>query len=210
MSALGLRTSFSTRLCNLTLILASGSSIRRKMLEDAGVEFEVVRPNVDEDAYKGSDETDLEDIATNLAEAKAVSVSRDRLGDWVIGSDSVIAVDGRQFNKPGSRDEAAEHLRFFSGKRMSLVSAVVLARDGAVNWGRFGRAELDVRELSEEFIQSYLDAEWPEVANTVGVFRMEGRGVQLFETIAGGHFTILGMPLLPVLNQLRKRGLLQS
>ena len=194
----------------MTLILSSGSSIRRKMLEDAGVEFEVVRPDIDEDSYKGGDEADLEDIATNLAEAKAVSVSRDRPGDWVIGSDSVVAVDGRQFNKPASRDEAAEHLRFFSGKRMSLVSAVVLARDGAVSWGRFGRAELDVRELSEEFIQSYLDAEWPEVANTVGVFRMEGRGVQLFETIAGGHFTILGMPLLPVLNQLRKRGLLQS
>ena len=193
----------------MTLILASGSSIRRKMLEDAGVEFEVVRPDIDEAPYKEG-KPDLEVSGPSHAEAKAVSVSRDRPGDWVIGSDSVIAVDDRLFDKPSSRGEAADHLRFFSEKRMTLLSAVVLARDGSVEWGRFGRAELDVRELSEDFIQSYLEAEWPEVGNTVGVFRMEGRGVQLFETIAGGHFTILGMPLLPVLNQLRKRGLLQS
>ena len=128
----------------------------------------------------------------------------------MIGSDSVVAVEGQLFSKPASREEAAEHLRFFSGKKMLLVSAVALARGGEVDWSRFGQAELDVRELSEEFIQSYLDAEWPEVGNTVGVFRMEGHGVQLFDGIAGGHYTILGMPLLPVLKQLRKRGMLPS
>jgi septum formation protein len=179
------------------------------MLEDAGVEFEVVPPNIDEEAAKEGS-ADLEAIAQSLAEAKAVAVSKDRPDQWVLGSDSVVGVDGRLFNKPGSRDEAAEHLRFFSGKKLLLVSAIALARDGEVDWSRLGRAELDVRELSEDFIQSYLDAEWPEVGNTVGVFRMEGRGVQLFDAIAGGHFTILGMPLLPVLKQLRKRGLLQS
>jgi len=191
------------------VILASGSSIRRKMLEDAGVVFEVVQPNVDEEAEKEG-KPDLQTIAQSLAEAKAVKVSRDRPDDWVIGSDSVVAVDGQLFSKPASREEAAEHLRFFSGKKMLLVSAVALARGGEVDWSRFGQAELDVRELSEEFIQSYLDAEWPEVGNTVGVFRMEGRGVQLFDGIAGGHYTILGMPLLPVLKQLRKRGMLPS
>ena len=191
------------------VILASGSSIRRKMLEDAGVVFEVVRPDIDEEAEKEG-KPDLQTIAQGLAEAKAVEVSRDRPDDWVIGSDSVVAVDGQLFSKPASREEAAEHLRFFSGKKMLLVSAVALARGGEVDWSRFGQAELDVRELSEEFIQSYLDAEWPEVGNTVGVFRMEGRGVQLFDGIAGGHYTILGMPLLPVLKQLRKRGMLPS
>ncbi len=209
MSALGRRTLFSTRLFMPALILASGSSIRRKMLEDAGVEFEVVPAEIDEEAAR-TDKPDLEAIATSLAEAKAVAVSQTRPGDWVIGSDSVVAVDGQMFSKPRSREEAAEHLRFFSGKKMLLVSAVALACDGEVDWSRFGQAELDVRELSEEFIQSYLDAEWPEVGNTVGVFRLEGRGVQVFNGIGGGHFTILGMPLLPVLKQLRKRGLLPS
>jgi septum formation protein len=191
------------------LILASGSSIRRKMLEDAGVEFEVVRPDIDEEAEKEG-KGSLEAIAKGLAEAKALAISRKQSGNWVIGSDSVIAVDGRLFSKPRDRQEAAEHLRFFSGKKMLLVSAVALARDGEVEWSHFGLAELEVRELSDEFIESYLAAEWPEVAHTVGVFRMEGRGVQLFDTVAGGHFTILGMPLLPVLRQLRKRGLMQS
>jgi septum formation protein len=191
------------------LILASGSAIRRKILEDAGVEFEVVRPDIDEETEKKG-KPDLETIATSLAEAKALAVSSSRPGDWVIGSDSAVSADGVLFSKPKDREEAAEHLRTFSGKKILLVSAVALARDGAVDWSRLGRAELDVRQLSEEFIQSYLDAEWPEVGNTVGVFRMEGRGAQLFDAIAGGHFTILGMPLLPVLKQLRKRGLMQS
>lgn len=191
------------------LILASGSSIRRKMLEDAGVEFDVVPPDIDEEAAKEG-RTDPEAIATTLAQAKAVAVSKDRPGDWVIGSDSVVAVDGRLFNKPRSREEAAEHLRFFSDKRMLLVSAAALARNGSVDWSLSGQAELQLRSLSEDFIQGYLDVEWPEVGNTVGVFRMEGRGVQLFDGISGGHFTILGMPLLPLLRQLRNRDLMPS
>ncbi|QNP44130.1 Maf family protein [Sphingomonas daechungensis] len=178
------------------LILASASPIRRQILENVGLEFEVVPANIDESAEKDLGKG-LEMIAKSLAEAKAVAVSRERPGDWVIGSDSVVGVDGALFNKPASREEAAEHLRKFSGKKMLLTSGVALARDGEVDWSHFGRAELEVRDLSEEFIQSYLDAEWPDVGNTVGVFRIEGRGIQLFETIAGGHFTILGMPLLP-------------
>lgn len=191
------------------LVLASASSIRRKMLEDSGVEFEVVPADIDEEAAKDG-ETNAETIVTRLAEAKAVAVSKDRPDTWVIGSDSVVTVEGRLFSKPRSRDEAAEHLRFFSGKKMVLLSASAIARNEQVEWSLSGYAELDVRELSEEFVQSYLDAEWPEVGNTVGVFRMEGRGAQLFDKIVGGHFTILGMPLLPVLKQLRKRGLLPS
>ena len=191
------------------LILASKSSIRRKMLEDAGVDFEVVPADIDEEAEKAGKDS-LEAIAQGLAEAKARAVSLKRPADWVIGSDSIIAVDGSLFSKPRDRQEAADHLRTFSGKKMLLVSAVALARDGEVEWSTFGPAELDVRELSDAFIESYLDVEWPEVANTVGVFRMEGPGIQLFEKVTGGHFTILGMPLIPVLRQLRKRGLLKS
>lgn len=193
----------------MALILASGSSIRRKMLEDAGLEFEVQQPVVDETLAK-EEAADIANIALRLAEAKAADISRVRSDDWVVGADSVVAVDGKLFSKPGSREEAAEHLRYFSGKPMLLTSAVALARDGKVEWQHIGRAELQVRELSDQFIEAYLDAEWPEVAQTVGVFRMEGRGIQLFEGIGGGHFTILGMPLIPLLKALRERGLLQS
>jgi septum formation protein len=209
MSALGRHPLFSTRLSMARLLLASGSSIRRKMLEDAGVDFEVVPTDIDEEVAKEG-KPDMETTAQSLAEAKALAVSEKRPDDWVLGSDSVVAVDGLLFSKPKDREEAAEHLRIFSGKTMLLISAVAMARHGEVDWSHFGRAELDVRELSEEFIQSYLDAEWPEVGNTVGVFRMEGRGVQLFQSIVGGHFTILGMPLIPVLKRLRRYGLLQS
>jgi septum formation protein len=126
----------------------------------------------------------------------------------VIGSDSVVSVDNRLFDKPRSRDEAAKHLHFFSGKTMLLTSAVALARAGKLDWGHVETARLEVRELSDKFIADYLDAEWPEVGYTVGVFRLEARGVQLFSSIEGDHFTILGMPLIPLLGALRDRGLL--
>jgi septum formation protein len=126
----------------------------------------------------------------------------------VIGSDSVVSVGGRLFGKPRDRDEAAEHLRFFSGKTMLLTSAVALARGGKVDWECLDSARLEVRDLSDPFISNYLDAEWPEVGYTVGVFRLEARGVQLFSSIEGDHFTILGLPLMPLLGALRDRGLL--
>jgi len=209
MSALGPHTVFSTRLFMTGLLLATASFIRGKMLENAGVEFEVVRPNIDEEKTKAN-QTEPGKIAKELAEAKALAVSALREGDWVIGSDSVVSVDGRLFNKPRSREEAAEHLRSFSGKKLLLVSAAALARYGTTDWSLAGQAELQVRVLTEDFIQAYLDVEWPEVANTVGVFRIEGPGIQLFDAISGGHFTILGMPLLPLLRQLRIRNLLPS
>ena len=179
------------------------------MLDAAGVEHEVVEPELDEKETKAQ-LTDPVEIATELAKAKALSVTSQATGDWVIGSDSVVCVAGRLFDKPRGREEAAEHLRFFSGKRMELTSAVALARDGHVEWSHAETATLDVRPLSDRFILSYLDTEWPEVAYCVGVFRMEARGVQLFERIEGSHFTILGMPLIALLAALRDRGLIAS
>ena len=176
------------------------------MLEAAGVEAEAVPPEVDESVLKSGAEP--KSIARRLAEAKALAVSARRAGDWVIGSDSIISVDGRTFDKPADRSEAAEHLRYFSGRPMVLTSAVALARDGAIDWSVSDSATLHTRILSEEFIETYVGAEWPEVGYCVGVFRMEGRGVQLFDSIEGSHFTILGMPLLPLLGALRARGLL--
>ena len=175
------------------------------MLDHAGVACEAVRPQVDEAAVKARF-ADPAALASELAAAKAQSVA----GEWVIGSDSVVSVGGRLFDKPRDRDEASEHLRLFSGQAMELTSAVALARQGQLDWVRHSTARLQVRPLSEQFIASYLDAEWPEVGYCVGVFRMEGRGVQLFESIDGDHFTILGMPLLPLLGALRERGLIQA
>lgn len=189
----------------MALILASTSAIRRHMLDAAGVSYEPAKPDVDENAVK-TRLTAPTEIARELAAAKALGIgSRD---DWVIGSDSVVVVGGRVFNKPRDRDEAAEHLRFFAGRTMLLTSAVALARGGELDWQHAETARLEVRSLSDKFIADYLDAEWPEVGYTVGVFRLEGRGVQLFSSIAGDHFSILGMPLLPLLDALRERGLL--
>ncbi len=193
----------------MPLVLASSSLIRRTMLDAAGVLHDALAPGIDEAALKaelqGPDETALE-----LAKAKAKDVSRSRPDDWVIGSDSVVSVDGRMFDKPVNRDQAVEHLRFFSGKAMKLVSAVALARSGQIDWSHAGTAFLHVRPLSDAFIESYLDREWPQVAYCVGVFRLEGPGVQLFDRIEGDHFTILGMPLLPLLGALREREVIQS
>ena len=190
------------------LILASGSSIRRTLLEGVGLSFAVERPGVDEDGLKAGFDGNSEELATLLAEAKAVAVSG-RLPDaLVIGSDSIAECDGQRFDKPRDRDEAATHLRFFSGKAMAIVSAVVLARGDAVEWRRAERTLLSVRSLSEAFIAAYLDAEWPEVGHCAGVFRMEGRGATLFQAVEGSHFTVLGLPLLPLLGALRERGMM--
>jgi septum formation protein len=189
----------------LSLILASTSPIRRHLLGAAGVEHTAMPPEVDEDKLKQETSGPTE-LALRLAEAKALSVS----GEWVIGSDSVVSVGGRLFSKPTDRATAADHLRAFSGKAMRLTSAVALATYERLEWSHTETAVLHVRPLSEAFIQSYLDAEWPDVGYCVGVFRIEGRGVQLFSEIAGDYHTILGMPLLPLLGALRERGLIQS
>jgi nucleoside triphosphate pyrophosphatase len=189
----------------LPLILASTSTIRRQMLDAAGVGYVAMKPDLDETVAKAA-LNDPREIAGELAALKACSVG----GDWVIGSDSVVSVEGQRFDKPRNRDEAAEHLRFFSGRRMDLTSAVALARNGRREWAYVDTANLQVRDLTDGFIQTYLDIEWPAVGYCVGVFRLEGRGVQLFSVIDGDHFTILGMPLIPLLGALRERGLMPA
>jgi septum formation protein len=194
----------------MKLILASTSPIRGTMLANAGVAYAAEAPGVDEAAIKAGFAGDDAALTTRLAEAKAQAVSVRQPSALVIGSDSLISVEGRRFDKPAGRETAAEHLRFFSGKIMQLTSAVVLVRDGETVWSHAGTARLQLRPLSEEFIDSYLEEDWPEVSYCVGVFRLEGPGVQLFESIEGDHFTILGMPLLPLLGALRERGVLAS
>jgi septum formation protein len=185
------------------IILASKSASRRAMLGAAGVEFEVRPASVDERALEAQlDEAGPAQVALVLAQAKALSVEGG--GRPVLGSDSVVSVEGMRFDKPASRAQAVEHLQFFSGRTMLLHAAAALAVGGAVRWSHVSLATLNVRELSDEFIAAYLAAEWPEVSQCVGVFRIEALGVQLFESIEGDMFTVLGMPLLAVLAALRE------
>jgi septum formation protein len=193
---------------SMSLVLASASPIRRQMLDSAGVAHTVDPARVDEDSLKRDFAGDDRALAVALAEAKAIETAARLSGKWVIGGDSLVSLDGRRFDKPTSRENAAAHLRAFAGRTMILTSAVALARDGSVEWSQAEEARLEVRHFDDEFIHNYLEAEWPAVAGCVGVFRMEGRGVQLFDRVEGSHFTILGMPLLPLLGALRARGLI--
>ena len=193
------------------IVLASQSASRRAMLDAAGIAYAAHPAHVDERAIEQAlGAVPAAAVATALAEAKALAVSQARPGDLVLGSDSLVEVEGRRFDKPASLDDAAHHLRFFSGRTMNLHSAAALARDGKVVWRDSALASLRVRPLSEGFIADYLGREWPAVAGCVGVFRIEALGVQLFEEIAGDQFTVLGMPLLKVMAALRDLGELTS
>lgn len=194
----------------MSLVLASASPIRAAMLRAAGVDFTVDPARVDESVVKAGHGGDDAALAMALAEAKALETAARHSAGWTIGGDSLVSVDGHRFDKPASRDEAAAHLRVFSGRAMRLTSAVALASGGRIDWSHVGDAILHVRALSDDFIHTYLDAEWPAVGGCVGVFRMEGRGVSLFDRLEGDHFTILGMPLIPLLGALRERGLMPS
>ena len=196
----------------MTLVLASGSATRRSMLTAAGVPFTAQSPGVDEDAAKaalaGATPRDLSDA---LAELKALKVSARSPGALVLGSDSVVALaDGSLLNQPASREEAADHLRRMSGTRHELWSAAVIAEDGRPVWRHVESARMFVRPLSDAFISQYLDAEWPAISGCVGCYRIEGLGVQLFSRVEGSQFTILGLPLLPLLGYLRERGVLPA
>jgi septum formation protein len=197
----------------MTVILASQSASRQAMMAAAGVAIEAIPADLDEATVKQQMTSAGEEpraIAKALALAKAQAVSIMHPGRWVVGSDSLVSVGGQIFDKPVSRDDAADHLRRFSGNVMVLDSSFALVRDGQlIDWAS-DDARLDVRHLSETFITAYLDAEWPAISGCVGCFRIEGRGVHLFKTITGSHFTILGMPLLPLLDRLRSHGLIAS
>lgn len=197
------------------VLLASNSATRKDMLQNAGVPFAVAAAPVDERALEaGLVGAAPSDIALALAKAKALAGAESVAADAalaslpVLGGDSLIVVNGRRFDKPASKDDAAAHLRFFSGQVMELHSAAAIVHNGAVVWHHAALARLHVRPLSEAFIAAYLEAEWPDVGYCVGVFRIEALGVNLFDRVEGDYFTILGMPLLAVLGGLRELGIL--
>lgn len=195
------------------LLLASQSASRRRMLTDAGVPFEPVSAGVDEDTAKealAGDGLGPRDFADALAELKAVKPSaRWRGGAFVLGADQTLECDdGAMLSKADSRDEAAAILARLSGRRHHLHSAAVIAQDGRPIWRHVESVAMDVRPLSDAFIQAYLDRDWDQCRWCVGCYRVEGPGVQLFSRIGGSLFAVQGLPLLALLDFLRGRGVL--
>ena len=192
------------------VVLASTSASRSTLLRNAGVEFESVSPGVDEDAAKAAllgEGAGPRDIADALAELKAIRVSGRRPG-LVIGADQTLDLDGELIDKAGSLDEARDRLIRLRGRRHRLHSAVVVARDGQPIWREVQTASLDVRDFSDDFLDSYLARLGPAVLSSVGCYHLEGEGVQLFHRIEGDYFAILGLPLNGLLDLLRRHGAL--
>ena len=195
----------------MRLLLASKSAARRHMLEAAGVPFEAVEAPLDEEEAKqrfGS--LAAPELAMALAQAKAGSVTADA-SDLALGSDQTLERDdGSMLSKPRSREDALEQLRSLSGRTHRLHSAAAVAEGGRIVWSAMESVALSVRPLSDSFLRGYLDQEYEAIRWSVGGYRIEGPGVQLFERIEGSHFAILGMPLLPLLAYLRERGLIEG
>lgn len=192
------------------IILASQSASRKAMLAAAGVDFTAEAAGVDEESVKAAmigEGTDGRRLADALAELKAVKVSRRHPTALVLGCDSTVAAeDGTLIDKAESRAESRVQLQALRGTTHKLTSAAVVALGGEPIWRHVDTAKLTMRPFSDTFLDSYLDAEWPAIAGCVGGYRLEGLGAQLFSRIDGDHFTILGLPLLPLLDWLRVRG----
>ncbi len=194
------------------IILASGSASRRALLAGAGVAATCVKPNVDEDAAKAAmrgDKVSVRDQAMHLAELKAVKVSRSQPG-LVIGGDQMLNLDGEALDKPVDMNAAAGHLHRMSGRTHILETAIVISENGTPIWRYLARPKLTMRTLSDGFIADYLNDCGEALLSTVGAYQLEGKGAQLFTRIEGDYFSILGLPLLPMLDYLRARGVLAT
>lgn len=198
-----------------SLVLASGSATRRAMLSAAGIDVTVQPADVDESAVRDAllsadPSVSHEVVALALAEAKAKAVSRSLPGALVIGADQVLSFDGRLFEKPESVAEARQNLWELRGKSHALHSAVALAQDGSIVWHDADTAVLTMRKFSEAALDAYLERVGDVVLTSVGAYQIEGPAIQLFEVVEGDHATILGMPLLPLIAELRRREVLVS
>jgi len=196
----------------MRLLLASKSAARRRMLEAAGVPFALCDAPLDEEAAKAKLRTrkvSARDLASGLAALKALSATA-HASDLVLGADQTLERhDGSTLDKPGTYEEALEQLRSLSGTAHQLHSAVAVAQSGVIAWRHVASARLYVRPLGDGFLRRYLDREYEFIRHNVGGYRIEGPGVQLFSRIQGSHFTIMGLPLLPLLGYLRDRGVVE-
>jgi len=195
----------------MKLVLAAGSQSRKALLTAAGVPFIADPADLDEEALMGKLKgAPAEAVAQSLAEQKALTVSRRHPGQPVLGGDSIIAFAGEFLSKCATLDEARGLLSRLAGHEHLLVSAAALARDGALLWTHASPCRMTMRPLSPQFLDDYLASEGAALLSSVGCYHFEGRGAQLFDKVDGDYFSVLGLPLLPVLAQLRKEGLIAS
>ena len=197
---------------NNRIILASGSAIRAKILDGAGLNYEIITKPVDEAAIKTAmlaEKSRLPDIADALAEAKSMRVSRVEAG-LVIGADQIMVMENRLYDKPKSEQEARDRLKDMRGKTHQLIGAVVICENGQPVWRHISKTKLTMREFSDAFLDNYIEAEGEYLTQSVGAYRFEGLGSQLFSHVEGDFFSILGLSLLPVLDYLRSRGAILS
>ena len=190
------------------LILASASETRARMLRDVGLDIETVPSGVNEGEIKNRyrrDKQPADELALALAEAKALAIDR---SDLILGADQILSFNGDTFDKPEDIDEAMAQLKQLRGMQHELLSAAVIVENGSVIWRHIGRATLTMRNFSDDFLEGYLKEERETVLATVGGYRIEARGAQLFDAISGDYFSILGLPLLDVLEFLRSRKVL--
>ena len=196
-------------MADTSIILASSSSARARMLAAAGVAFDAIPPKVDEDAVKSSliaEGAPPDEIAATLAQVKSVKVSAAHPGSLVIGGDQVLEFKGSLFDKPKDMAEAREHLMALSAGCHQLISAVVISENGQPVFRAVKSVTLHMRPLSEEFLDAYLDQAGQSITGCVGGYQLEGLGAQLFYRIDGDYFVVLGLPLLDTLGYLRERG----
>ena len=194
------------------LTLASRSPIRAKLLQQAGIEFDAVTALVDEEMMKASmraEQAPHRDIADKLAEIKALKVSQKYPENFVLGCDQILSFNGEIFSKPKSRNALRDQLMALKSNRHELLSAAVICQNAQPIWRFVGTARLTMRDFSETFLDNYIDQNWKSVENCVGGYQIEAEGIQLFQRVEGDYFSILGMPLLEILNFLTVRGVIQ-
>ncbi len=192
-----------------SLVLASSSPFRRMLMENAGLTFEARAAEIDERAIEAkleAREAKPEQVAIELARVKALDVSRRCADALVIGSDQTMSLGPRVYHKPKDIEEARRHVLSLSGKTHRLNSAIAIARGGTILWDHVSHADLTVRPLSREFVDAYVERCGNKLLGSVGAYQLEGEGIHLFSEIRGDYFTILGLPMLPLLAKLRDLG----